>query len=379
MIIRIMSAVLMVGIMRLAAAETLPPAVDVFQGGQGYPTFRIPALVVTTKGTLLALAEGRASMADQAHNTITAKRSTDGGQSWRDLQCLAADGQSSLNNPCAVVVAASGRILLQYQRYPQKFRESTVLEGYEGPGICRTFQISSGDDGQTWSTPVEITTQVKRPTARSTASGPGIGIELQHGQFAGRILMPFNQNNPHGVYAAYSTDQGQSWKYGDLAPAGTNGNGNEVQMVELDDGRVMLNARTIGGKGPSYRQVARSDDGGQTWSPLHNDPVLIESQCMASMIRYSFADQGGKSRILFANPASPKKREHGTLRLSYDEGQTWAISKEMVPGDFGYSSLAVLPDGTIGCLYECDNYKRISFLHLTLAWLTDGKDAPKTR
>ncbi|MCE9548342.1 MAG: glycoside hydrolase, partial [Planctomycetia bacterium] len=148
-----------------AEPPTAPQRTDVFVGGRdGYPVYRIPALLVTTKGTLLAMAEGRARLKDIAENDLVLKRSTDGGRTWGPLIVAAEDGDNSLNNPLLVVVRPSGRILLMYQCYPAHTGEAKVVAGIDGNKICRTLLQQSDDDGLTWSAPREITASVKRPT-----------------------------------------------------------------------------------------------------------------------------------------------------------------------------------------------------------------------
>jgi iduronate 2-sulfatase len=349
------------------------PYTDVFvQGKDQYPRIRIPAIVTTNRGTLLAFAEGRQA-GDHSENDIIMKRSLDGGQTWGPVQVLDDDGPLALNNPQPVVLPDSGRVLLIYQR--NKHGERTALPGYEGEDVGYTLLIFSDDDGQTWSEPRDITRGVKRPApVTSHAAGPGVGIVLRRGEHQGRIIMPYNQG-PFGqwkVYAAYSDDEGETWTYGKTAPDDETGLGNEVQMVELADGTVMLNSRTQ--DGTKHRKVAFSRDGGETWSPLRDDPTLIEPQCQGTILRYSDPLDGKRSRILFANPASQSGRQNGMIRLSYDEGKTWPVGKVVCPGSFAYSCLTVLPDGAIGLLYERDGYRAISFCKVTLDWLTDGKD-----
>ena len=347
-----------------------------FVNGQGgFAVFRIPSLVVTRAGTLLALAEGRKNISDHAQNKIVLRRSTDGGHSWGPLQTVADDGRNCLNNPTAVVLRTGGRVVLMYQRYPADRGEAKVKAGVSGDQTCLSFVTHSDDDGVTWAAPVNVTPQVKRPTvATNVASGPGVGIELHAGPHAGRIVVPFNQGPPGHwqVYAAFSDDGGASWRYGDVAPAGADGRGNEVQMVELSGGRVMLNARPSSGK--RVRKVAVSTDGGATWGPLHDEAALPDPQCQGSIVRDD--GPGGNGCLLFANPAVTKGRTHGTVRLSADDGATWPVSRLLVPGDFAYSCLAVLPDGSADCLYETDNYGQIALVHFTLSWLRGSHPRP---
>jgi sialidase-1 len=348
---------------------------DVFVSGDGYPTYRIPSVLTTRRGTVLAVAEGRQGRGDHSENELVLRRSTDGGRTWGPLQRVAGDRPHVLVNPTLLEVSRSGRLWLMYQRFPHGFHEREVVPGYDGERICRSYLMHSDDDGRSWSEPRENTRSVKRPTeVTSVASGPGIGIELRHDAHRGRLVVPFNQG-PWGawkVYAVYSDDGGASWQFGETAPEASPGMGNEVQVVELTDGTLMLNVRSQGGS--RRRKVALSRDGGHTWSGLVDDPELVEPECQATVVRYSHPADGQRSRILFANPASPTQRVNGTVRLSYDEGRTWPVSRTVYPGSFAYSCLTVLEDGGIGLLYERDDYGGITFARFDLGWLTDGRD-----
>jgi sialidase-1 len=185
--------------------------------------------------------------------------------------------------------------------------------------------------------------------------------------------MPFNQGpyNEWKVYAVFSDDQGKSWQYGETAPEGTKGHANEVQFVELKDGSVMLNARTQGGS--KHRKIAISKDGGQTWSPTRDDETLVEPVCQASILRHPGNGDPAKDVFIFSNPATLTGRTNGTIRLSRDEGRTWPISRVLYPGSFAYSCLASLPDGSVGCLFERDGTRKISFARFTVDWIA-GKD-----
>jgi sialidase-1 len=370
---RYLIAALLAILTRTAFASDSPPLIDVFVGGQdGYPAYRIPSLITTKRGTLLAFAEGRATLRDHAENDIVLKRSTDMGTTWSGLQVIDEDGSNALNNPTAVVVRETARVLLMYQRYAKSFDEHKAEPGYDGPNVCSTLITHSDDDGVTWSKPRDITRQVKRATVvTSTATGPGIGIQLARGKHAGRILMPFNQG-PYGkwqVYAAVSDDGGETWRYGETSPEGTKGYANEVQLVELTDGSVMLNARNQGGD--KLRKIAISRDGGMTWSATYNDAALVEPVCQASLLRHPNKNDPTKDVFLFSNPATQTSRTNGTIRLSRDEGTTWPISRVLYAGSFAYSCLASLPDGSIGCLFERDGTKKISFARFEISWVED--------
>ena len=381
----IRSGSLLLWLLALPVFAAEPEFFDVFTPRtDGFASIRIPAIVATKKGTLLAFAEGRAADADQAKNKLVLKRSEDRGQTWSKIETIAADGDKALNNPCAVVEQETGRVLLMYQAYPASLSERSgqIETGHAGEKIVRNFLITSDDDGQTWSKPRDLTATTKRPEKVTTlASGPGIGIQLRHGKHAGRLLFPFNEG-PFGVwniYAVYSDDRGETWHIGENAPDGlvTDAKGNktsmanEAQFVELKDGSVRFNVRRWAGK--PVRKTSVSNDGGVTWSSVKDVPEQADPSCMASVLRYSDPADGGRSRILFSGPQSTK-RDNGTVQLSYDEGESWPVQRLVWKESFAYSCLVALPDGTIGCLFEADGTHRIVFARFTLDWLTEGRD-----
>lgn len=380
---------MIVALAMAASAADEPHFSDVFVAGtEGFPSIRIPSVVVTKKGTVLAIAEGRAQQADQANNKLILKRSTDGGKTWGVLQTIADDGTNCLNNPCTVVDQNSGRVIVMFQSYPANHaeRDGSIKPGLNGPHIVRNYVVTSEDDGATWS-PMQDVTRTTKHAERVTimASGPGIGIQLQHGAHAGRILMPFNEG-PFGhwnVLAVFSDDGGKNWQLGEAAPGCnvTNAAGkstslvNEVQMAELSDGKVMLNSRKWGGQ--AVRKIAMSKDGGATWSPIIEEPALRDNGCMSSIFQFSKPRE--KSCLLFSHPDSAK-RENGTVYLSRDNGKTWPVKKVLWPGSFAYSVLTRLPDGNVGCLFETDGANRIVFARFPLAWLTEATVAtPSSR
>ena len=368
------------------AAE--PELAEVFVAGRdGYKSIRIPSVVTTQAGVVLAFAEGRAANADQAANDLILRRSLDGGRTWGALQLVADDGDNSLNNPCAVIVRETGRVFVMFQAYPAgaSERSGDLEPGLEGPKVVRNLLVWSDDDGLSWSPAMDVTRTTKRTGHVTTvASGPGLGLQLAHGAHAGRLIIPFNEG-PYGlwsVFAVFSDDRGKTWRIGEPAPGGflldDQGGGkstvNEAQMVERSDGSVLLNSRKWAGR--AVRKKAVSPDGGETWGTIADEAALRDPGCQASIFRYSESNAGGRSRILYSGPDSTK-RENGTVLLSYDDGQTWPVKKVLFAQTFGYSVLTALPDGTIGCLFETEGDKRILFARLTLDWLTDGKDTPK--
>ena len=352
-------------------AETEPRHAPVFANGRdGYPNHRIPSLVACPDGTLLAICEGRGLQAG-AHGDITGnhlvlKRSADGGRTWGPLEVIREERENSLLGPCAVVTG-TGRVVLVYHRYLPGTTEHNAAEGIEGPRVVEVFATVSDDGGRTWREPRNITAAAKRPTGwTGILTGPGTAIQKRRAPRRGRIVVPC-AHGPAGewhCHSIHSDDDGDTWQLGGEIPDPL---GNECQVVELADGRLMLNSRSYRGK--QCRALAFSDDGGGTWSGLTDEPALPEPVCQGSILRYSDPLDGEPSRLLFANPADRAKRETGTVRLSLDEGATWCRSAVLVPGSFGYSCLARLADGTIGCLYETADCREIRFAAFPLGWL----------
>lgn len=361
-----------------AAEPSAPQFVDVFVSGQeGYPNFRIPSLVVTGKGTLLAVCEGRTKNDDHAANDLVLKRSSDGGKLWSKLQIVRDEGEATCNDP-VMTVLDSGRVLLFYARFPAEAHTKEVVPGFEGK-VTRHFVMHSDDDGATWSAPREITRSVKPANAQATSQGAGVGIQLKSGAKKGRVLIPMWQRigaEPKVetfAYVAISDDGGETWHHSQPVPHGR-GDGrpwhniSEAALVELDDGRVMMNGRNANGPVPFHRKLSFSADAGETWSVCMEEKQLPEPQCQASLIRVR---DGEATALLFANPNSQDGRKNGTVRLSRDDGKTWQHSRVLVPGVFRYNCLAQLPDGTLLCLFEQGPTKtpKITLARFDLNWL----------
>jgi len=339
----------------------------------GYPIVRIPSSVTTQAGTVLAFAEGRQRRSDHAQNDIILRRSQDGGRTWGAVQVVASEDGDSLNDPSAVIDRRNGRIVLHYSRFAEGYHSDGAEPGYDDPRSSRNYVVHSDDDGLTWSAPLDVTRSIKRPEVRGGIATCGIGIQLRREPYAGRLVhaaYQFPVAPTREAYACFSDDGGATWTRGEVAPFEGDDRTAEPQVVELADGAVMMNARTR----TSRRRVGTSRDGGATFSSLEPDPLLIEPGCQASILRYSDPLDGAPSRILFSNSASETERVNGTVRLSYDEGATWPVARTLYAGAFAYSCLTVLPDGTIGCLFEKDDYAEIAFARFSLGWLTEGTD-----
>jgi len=365
-----------------SAAPTERPAEPLFsRGTDGYHTYRIPALAVTPAGTVLAFAEGRKKGAGDAGKIdLFVRRSTDNGATWSPQQLIWADGDNTCGNPCAVVDRSNGMVWLFSTWNRGDDHEKQIIAG-TSKDTRRVFALNSTDEGKTWSAPRDLTADVKLTNWTWYATGPGSGIQMQHGPHQGRLVVPCDHieavSTNYFSHVIYSDDQGKTWKLGGSTPKPLV---NECEVVELTGGKLMLNMRSYD-VSKKCRQVAVSGDGGLTWQDQRLDEALVEPRCQAAIERYSWAGSSNRSVILFSNPANPSKRLNLTLRASFDEGQTWPVSRVLHAGPSAYSDLAVMANGAIASLYEAGStnaYETIVFRSLTLDLLLPEKSDGST-
>lgn len=368
----------------------------------GYATYRIPAIVATAKGVVLAFCEARKSgRGDWCAIDILMRRSPDGGQTWEPPQKISRV-QNVAKNPVALQQGLAGANEITFNNpAPIVDRQTGAIHFLHCAEYARCFYMRSDDEGLTWSEPVEITATFEafRPEYdwKVIATGPGHGIQLRNGRLMVPIWMSTgtggHAHRPSCVSVIYSDDHGQTWQRGEIVVdhSDETPNPSETVALELADGRVMLNIRSESKR--NRRLIALSADGATGWSRPIFDEELFEPVCFASLIRLTQQPAQGQNRILFANPDSQHSdrpplnwgawpRENLTVKLSYDEGQTWPVSKVLDSGVAGYSDLAVGTEGLIYLFYEGGSAEgsmfhntHMSVLRFDLAWLTDSQDS----
>lgn len=386
-------------------AAPLLEKINLFENdADGYKNYRIPGLLVTANGTVLATCEARrTSGKDWDQIDILLRRSTDGGRTWSARRAIANVPGPKLKNPLALALPNVDPTTVTYNNFVLIADRAGPVHAVFCLEYYRCFYMRSDDEGVTFSTPVEITSTFeafrKDYDWKVIATGPAHGLQLANG----RLLVPVwlslatgrNAHRPSVTATIYSDDLWKTWKRGEIAVPDTAEwvYPNETIAVQLVDGRVMLNVRS---ESPTHRRlVTTSPDGATQWSTPKFDQALLEPICMASILRLSTTTHSDKNRILFANPDSLAKakdkklpgerreRRNLSVKLSYDEGTTWAVNRVLEPGLSSYSDLAVLRDGTILCLYERVSTKGpsgatggfISMARFNLEWLTEGKDS----
>lgn len=343
-------------------------------GGQGgFPNYRIPALTVAPSGDVLVSYDGRPQSDDApGTNTILQRRSTDGGRTFGPQQAIHAGSESprqGYSDPSYIVDRTTGAIF-NFHVYSQNkgFGASAAGTDADDPNVLHAEVSTSTDNGHTWRHRIITADITPNPAWRSRFATSGHGIQLRYGPHAGRLVQQFTVIDAGNVFRAvsvYSDDHGDTWKAGEAVGAGMD----ENKVVELSDGRLMMNSRDSAKSG--YRKVAFSSDGGQTWGKVALDRQLPDPANNASIIRaYPDAPQGSPQSkvLLFSNANSQKSRVNGTIRMSCDDGRTWPIAKTFQKGETAYSTLAALPDGTFGLAYE-PGHNGIRFARFDLNWL----------
>lgn len=331
-------------------------------GDDGVSAYRIPGLVTTLQGTLLGVYDVRHnnSVDLQEWVEIGISRSTDGGRNWEKMRIAMQFGetdglpkaQNGVGDPSILVDRQTGDIWVVAAWTQGIGNQRAWFHSGQGMTAHQTAQLvmtRSQDDGKTWSRPINVTSQVKRPEWFFLLQGPGRGISMENGtlvfpiQFIGEDRIP-------NAGVMYSEDHGKSWHLHHLARTNTT----EAQVVELSSGELMLNMRDNRG---GSRAVAVTDDLGRTWREHPSSrKALPEPVCMASLLKVKASENIlGRDLMLFSNPNSTKERRYITLKASLDEGMTWPENYQIMLDEesgWGYTCLTLVDRETIGILYE---------------------------
>jgi sialidase-1 len=351
-------------------------------GEGGYDTYRIPAVLTTRAGTVLAFVEGRHDGAgDSGHIDVVLRRSFDGGCTWGPLRVVAAGDGDTRGNPAPVVDPRTGRIVLLTSYNSGAVTEARIMRGeVTARQGRRVFVQTSRDDGARFSAPRDITAEVKPPGWRWYATGPGHAIALGHGPHAGRLVVPANHSAAppegstdtgreakyYGAHAIYSDDGGRTWHLGftDRTYDGRV-DANESGVAELPDGRLYFSARDQGGTAPGNRLDTYSSDGGETLDrPYAIQPTLDDVPVVQGSV---LQPHGPQAPLLFSAPSVPTARRAMTLWRSTNGGTTFTRATTLSSAPAAYSDLVDLGHDRIGILYETGStrpYDRIEFRRL---------------
>lgn len=342
-------------------------------------TYRIPGLATTNKGTLIAVYDNRYENSKdlQGKIKIGMSRSTNGGDSWEPMKVVMDmknyGGQpetlNGVTDPSVLFDPTTNTIWVAALWMSGGSKDQMAWwaskPGMEPTETGQFLLVKSTDDGITWSEPINITSQIKDPAWQLILQGPGKGITMRDGtlvfpaQFKadiGKKAIDGGQYSCHSTIV-YSKDSGKSWHIG----SGAKDNTTECQVIELENGTLMLNMRddrNRSDKGDTNgRAVATTTDMGKTWTvhPSSNH-ALPESNCQASIIEATMDVKGKQQRVLFfSNPNTKQARNNMTIKVSLDDGNTWANEHQLLLNQdhgFGYSCLTMIDNHTIGIIYE---------------------------
>jgi sialidase-1 len=337
---------------------------DLFVSGTGgYHTYRVPALAVTMRGTVLAFCEGRRrSVSDTGLIEVVCRRSTDGGRTWDPASVVVAEERMTCGNATPTVDPRTGTIWLPFCKNREDGPEPLIFEG-KAPRTA--WMTRSDDDGVTWARPREITADVKRTDWTWFAFGPGHGVALHDG----RLLVPsvharaveYRHSDPCRAHVTLSDDHGATWRAGGVVNVPTS---SENELAEIAPGTVYLNARIeVAGAG---RVSAWSRDGGLRFDEVIVDATLNDAMCQGSLAQLSPEEP---QHLLLVNASgADTKRERLVARISRDGGSTFGAARVLDPGHAAYSDTVILEDGTALCLYERGDkhaYERLCLLRFT--------------
>lgn len=380
------------------ASKAVPPIepepINVFVGGKEdirgvnnvvFPQFREQNIVVTNSGKLVVVVQGRnkSNWSDRSGQDLFCKNSDDNGKTWSTPSLMISGGEKSICPNATVYDKTTNRIITLYAVLQWPFTDAESRKSWEGLKT-KEYMVHSDDEGNSWSKPREITHMVKVDSV-TQVFGSGEGIQLNYGKYKGRLVVPGGDMlEPNKrVFAWYSDDHGETWKTSEsvpnphkrLTPC-------ENAIVELSDGTLLMNERN---SGIGQRWKSKSMDGGETWNAFAPVSDLPSISCNAGIIATQYK---GKEILLYAGPVGPnpivkntkaeyknmklkshEKRRNGVVFVSFDGGETWPFRKLVVPDQFAYSSLVMLPDNNIGLFYESRQHLDIKMLSLSLDWL----------
>jgi len=357
-----------------APAQPLLYTVPFKAGDGGYLIFRIPAIWTAPNKPLLAFCEARRTGRRAAGNIdLVLRRSFDLGQTWQPMQIVADLGDDFCGNPCIVddptANPMSGRLWLAFTRSPGSATEETIVARTAPP--TEVYITSSDDDGATWATPRNISSEARKPTWGWYGTGPGLGIYVGNAE-KGRLLIPA-YHTEDGVYRAhclYSDDHGQTWRLSEPAADHTS----EPQIVAMADGSLLMNARTIAGQG-ERRTLVESRDDGATWRPAAEQTTPIDNHCQGCLYRCFRSGSKGEYDLIFTQPGNRQRAEVEVI-ASEDGGRTWPFKQRLWQGRSAYTAMIRAPDGMICLLLECgekDPYQQIAFMKFAPEWVKAGR------
>lgn len=338
---------------------------DLWKSGEGgVHTYRIPALIQTRSGMLIAVADARHDSAQDLPGrlSLVMRRSKDRGRTWEASRVIRSVEQGGVGDASLLLDRKTGRVWCFFAYGPPGIGFPTAKPGsVTGASTLQVHAMYTDDDGVKWSPPADITPQIKKPEWQAMFATSGMNIQTAKGRYLVPVVVR-DESNTISVRNAYSDDAGKTWRIGPAIGPGLD----ESHAVESRDGTIIENMRN--GK---TRAVARSRDGVQ-FGEVEHDDALVDAVCNAGIASMRV---GREHLIVFTNAASAR-RENLTVKLSYDGARTWKDSRVLHAGPAAYSTVQPLDDRTIAVLYEAGDrspYERITYARFPVNWVRGAK------
>lgn len=351
-----------------------PTVVTLFSpGDEGSKFYRIPAIVRANNGSLITSTDKRINHIGDLPSRIDVviKTSHDNGLTWGPTKVIATGNPKGYGDASLVVDRQTGNVICIFNGN-NGFSQSTPSDP------SRQYVSISKDNGETWSEPKDITYMLYGDECDSPERKEWLGMFTTSGAAlqlrSGRLMVvgDVRKKDVSGAfnYAVYSDDGGENW---DMGISGVPVFGNEAKVVELNNGDIMMNIRNR-----PYRMQAISKDKGLTFSDAQAVPELVDPSCDGDLILYTSTKDGyDKDRLIFVNDHHPSQRRNLSIKVSYDEGKTWPVSKVIHSDSAWYAAAAVTADGKIAVYYERGDGDAcyMDVVVMSLEWITDGADS----
>ncbi|MBR1469808.1 MAG: exo-alpha-sialidase [Prevotella sp.] len=323
--------------------------------------YRIPAMVLDKDGNIVVSIDKRYnSNADLGNNhkiDVITLRSEDGGKTWKDKADVAiGDGSSStacgFGDP-ALAMAPNGDLICL-------MASGNTTWGY---GMKSCGFAKSTDNGKTWKLKKNLFTTTSfydeyssdgkfSMTNYFTTSGKGLTTNDGVIMFATNCRKQGDGTNL--VCIIYSTDNGETWR---LSKTTAYTGGDESKLEQLNDGSLLLSVRQSGDRGWNTGTYTKNSDCTVTfnWGSQYRKGDIWGNACNADLVYYS-RESNGEPDIMLHAYISSSGRESLQLSMSIDGGKSWNNVYNIQPNGSCYSTMIVLPDGTLAILYEDESY-----------------------
>ena len=343
------------------ASKSSPGCVsrDVFSASADHPRYSEGSILPLIDGSILyAVTEFDKSTSDFAAARIVASRSSDGGNTWSQPDVL-QDNVGRMN----VMSATLRRFCSQ--------GGSAVGLFYlvkNDPTDLKIYLRTSTDEGRTFGQP------------RLVTDAPGYHVmnnDRVTELYDGRLLCPIawtsdvDRENHFVSFCYWSDDGGQVWTTGTSRVNLPRRGAMEPEVVELNDGRLLMIVRTQ--LGEIYASF--SNDRGESWSPAVAWGVK-SPESPATLRRIPSTGD----LLLIWNPGYDSAADHGGRRtpllaaVSKDEGRSWnppRILEDRMDQQIAYTSVTFFEGKVLISYYVGENVTgniSMRFRSLPLDW-----------